>query len=169
MLKYIWTSVSTYPIIGSGMLSQTAEYALRAIVVLAGDPSTSWTAQAIAAKTQVPYDYLIKVLQPLTRAGLVSAQRGRNGGFALTRLPEQVNVLDVINAVDPLKRIRYCPLNLKAHATTLCPLHRKLDDAMRFVEEAFASTTLAEILSDPSPIRPLCEKGETLCHVHAAN
>ncbi len=151
------------------MLSQTAEYALRAVVVLAGDSTASWTAQAIAARTQVPYDYLIKVLQPLTKAGLVTAQRGRNGGFALTRPPERINVLEVVAAVDPLKRIKHCPLNLKAHATTLCPLHRKLDDALRYVEEAFASTTLAEILSDPSPIRPLCEKGETLCHVQAAN
>lgn len=151
------------------MLSQTAEYALRAIVVLAGETTASWTAQAIAAKTQVPQDYLMKVLQPLTKAGLVTAQRGRNGGFTLTRPPERINVLDVITAVDPLRRIKHCPLDLRAHATTLCPLHRKLDDAMRFVEEAFASTTIAAILSDPSPIRPLCEKGETLCHVQAAN
>lgn len=151
------------------MLSQTAEYALRAVVVLAGDPTASWTAHLLAAKTKVPYDYLIKVLQPLTKVGLVTAQRGRNGGFTISRPPEQINVLDVITAVDPLKRIKHCPLDLKAHTNTLCPLHRKLDDAMRFVEEAFASTTLAEILSDPSPVRPLCEKGETLCHVHAAN
>jgi len=92
---------------GLYMLSQTAEYALRAIVVLAGDTTASWTAQTIAAKTLVPHDYLIKVLQPLTKAGLVTAQRGRNGGFALTRPPEQINVLDVLNAVDPLKRIKY--------------------------------------------------------------
>ena len=150
------------------MLSQTAEYALRAIVVLAGDTAASWTAQAIAAKTLVPQDYLMKVLQPLAKAGIVTAQRGRNGGFTLTRPPGRINVLEVITAVDPLRRIKQCPLGLKAHGTTLCPLHRKLDDAMRFVEEAFASTTIAEILSDPSSVRPLCEEGETLCHVQAA-
>src|SRR5262249_40511360 len=85
------------------MLSQTTEYALRAIVVLAEEPVVPWTAHAISAKTLVPADYLIKVLQPLTRAGLVTAQRGRNGGFVLTRPPEAISVLDVVNAVDPLR------------------------------------------------------------------
>lgn len=150
------------------MLSQTVEYALRAIVVLAADRRSPWTAQAIAAKTLVPQDYLNKVLQPLTRAGLVTAQRGRNGGFMLTRPPEEVSVLDVISVVDPLRRIKHCPLGLKSH-TSLCPLHRKLDDAVRIVEDAFRSTTIAEILANPSPILPLCERGDALCHVQMAN
>jgi Rrf2 family protein len=145
------------------MFSQTAEYALRAIVVLADDAGTPWTAQGISFKSMVPQDYLMKVLQALARSGLVLAQRGRGGGFVLTRSPDEISVLDVITAVDPLRRIKHCPLGLKAHSTTLCPLHRKLDDAIRSVEEAFASTTIAEILADPSPIRPLCEQG--LCHV----
>ena len=151
------------------MLSQTAEYALRAIVVLAEHRNTPWTAQAIAAKTLVPQDYLMKVLQPLSRAGLVVAQRGRGGGFVLTRPPAQINVLEVITAVDPLRRIEHCPLGLKAHGTNLCPLHRKLDNAIRLVEDAFASTTIADIVNDPSPIRPLCEGNGALCHVQIAN
>ena len=138
------------------MLSQTTEYALRAMVVLAEECNVPWTAQAISAKTLVPADYLVKVLQPLVKAGLITAQRGRNGGFLLARPPEQINVLDVVTAVDPLRRIRHCPLRLKGHGTTLCPLHRKLDDAIRLVEEAFGSTTLADILAGPGPVHPLC-------------
>lgn len=151
------------------MISQTAEYALRAIVVLADEAAPFWTAQAISGKAQVPQMYLMKVLQPLTRAGLISAQRGRNGGFSLARPANQISVLDVVSAVDPLRRIRTCPLGLKSHGTVLCPLHRKLDDAMRFVEEAFGSTTIADIVSNPSPIRPLCEQQGALCDVQMAN
>ena len=66
------------------MFSQTAEYALRAIVVLAVDPKKPWIAQDIAAESKVPQDYLMKVLQALGREGLVTAQRGRGGGFILT-------------------------------------------------------------------------------------
>jgi Rrf2 family protein len=138
------------------MFSQTTEYALRAVVALCEDPQVPWTAQAIAAKTQVPQPYLMKVLQPLVEAGLITAQRGRNGGFLLARPPGEITVLDVVSVVDPLRRIHHCPLGLKAHGTNLCPLHRKLDEAIRLVEEAFSSTTLADILADPSPIRPLC-------------
>jgi Rrf2 family nitric oxide-sensitive transcriptional repressor len=151
------------------MLSQTAEYALRAIVVLAEDVNVWSRAQAIATRSMVPQGYLMKVLQSLAKADLVMAQRGRGGGFILTRPPGQINVLDVITAVDPLRRITHCPLGLKAHGTKLCPLHRKLDDAIRLVEEAFASTTIAEILADPSPIRPLCHEEGPFCHVQAAN
>jgi Rrf2 family nitric oxide-sensitive transcriptional repressor len=150
------------------MFSQTAEYALRAIVVLANDAEAPWTAHNISSKSMVPQDYLMKVLQALAKAGLVAAQRGRGGGFILTRGPGHITVLDVITAVDPLRRIKHCPLGIKAHSTTLCPLHRKLDEAIRSVEEAFASTTIAEILADPSPIRPLCE-GDSLCHVQVAH
>lgn len=146
------------------MFSQTAEYALRAIVTLAQDPTTPWTAQAIAAKTLVPQDYLMKVLQPLAKAGLVTAQRGRNGGFSLARPSRQINVLDVITAVEPLQRIKHCPLGIKSHGANLCPLHRKLDDALLSVERAFSSTTIAEIVEHPSPIRPLCGQIEAYCH-----
>ena len=85
----------------------------------------------------------------------------------LTRPPAAITVLGVIDAVDPLRRIKQCPLGIKAHGVTLCPLHRKLDDAIRTVEEAFSSTTIGELLADPSAIRPLREGG-TLCHVQVA-
>jgi Rrf2 family protein len=150
------------------MFSYTAEYALRAIVILASEPNAPWTAQDIASKSLVPQDYLMKVLQALSRSGLVAAQRGRGGGFLLTRSADEISVLEVISAVDPLRRIKKCPLGIKSHGATLCPLHRKLDDAIRSVEEVFASTTIGELLRDPSPIRPLCEGG-TLCHVQTAN
>jgi Rrf2 family protein len=87
------------------MFSQTAEYALRAVVVLAGDPEKPWTAQEIAAHSLVPQDYLVKVLQALAKQGLVTAQRGRGGGYVLRRPPRGITVLDVINAVDTIRRI----------------------------------------------------------------
>jgi len=151
------------------MLSQTTEYALRAIVVLSENPEVAWTTQAIAARALVPQDYLVKVLQSLAKAGLVTAQRGRHGGVLLTRPPSQINVLEVVTAVDPLRRITHCPLGLKAHGTNLCPLHRKLDDAIRLVENAFVSTTIADILSDPSPIRPLCTEETAFPYVQVEN
>jgi len=114
------------------------------------------TAQQIATETKVPIDYLFKVLQSLSRAALVQAQRGKNGGFSLLNDPADISIYDVIQAVDPIKRIAECPLGLKAHGVRLCSLHRKLDDAMRHVEEAFSSTKLADLIDDSSPVRPLC-------------
>jgi Rrf2 family protein len=132
------------------MLSQTSEYALRAAVILAGQADGPLTTQQIAAAGQIPLDYLSKVLQLLNRAGLVSAVRGKGGGFTLTRHPASVSVLEIVNAVDPLRRIRSCPLKLAAHRDRLCPLHRKLDQALASMEHAFASTPLAELVETPA-------------------
>ena len=139
------------------MISQTAEYALRAVVYLAMNSGKSFTTQQICLTTKVPAAYLSKVLQSLVRAGLVQSQRGLGGGFVLTKPPEEISILEVLNAVDPIQRIRSCPLGLKAHGTILCALHKRLDDATAIIEQTFANTTIAEILARPTASTPLYE------------
>ena len=136
------------------ILSQTVEYALRAAVCLAGRDEGQTTPE-IAELTKVPPSYLSKVLQGLGRAGIVEGKRGVGGGFKLTRPPERISVLDVVAAVEPVQRIESCPLGLAAHAHSLCPLHKKLDDALAEVERAFRSTTLAELVAPEQPLQPL--------------
>jgi Rrf2 family protein len=136
------------------MLSQTAEYALRAIVYLSDQPDKPVTGQQLAKAAQVPAGYLLKVMQSLSRAGLVDAQRGKNGGFTLTAPPDRITILDVVNAVDPIRRIRSCPLGIPGHER-LCPLHRRLDDALQHVERAFAATRISDLLRDTG-VKPLC-------------
>src|SRR5215207_872981 len=97
------------------MISQTVEYALRAVVYLADCGDEPRTTQQIAGVTHVPPAYLSKVLQGLSKARLVRSQRGLHGGFTLAVDPEQLTIWDVVDAVEPLQRIRECPLGLKAH------------------------------------------------------
>lgn len=139
------------------MISQTTEYALRAMVALASRPDEPMVTRDLADATKVPAGYLSKVLQSLGRAGLVRSNRGLGGGFLLAQPPDQITLYTVVQAVDPIQRIRSCPLGLQAHGVKLCPLHRRLDNAMRMVEEAFRDTTLAEILAEPSRSKPLCD------------
>jgi Rrf2 family transcriptional regulator, nitric oxide-sensitive transcriptional repressor len=68
----------------------------------------------------------------------------------------ELTILEVVNAVEPLKRIRTCPLGLEAHGTNLCPLHSRLDAALATVEAALGGTTLAEVLAEPTRSVPLC-------------
>ncbi|MCC6580661.1 MAG: Rrf2 family transcriptional regulator [Phycisphaeraceae bacterium] len=142
------------------MFSQTAEYALRAVVWLAGHRENAQAATQIAQATQVPPGYLSKILNTLGRARLVVARRGLHGGFMLSRAPEAISILEVINAVDPIRRITACPLNLKAHATTRCALHPRLDDAIGTVERVLAETTVADVMADKRPVHPL---GDPAC------
>ena len=138
------------------MISQTIEYALRAVVHLASESPRPRTTDQIAEITRVPRAYLSKVLQSLSRAGIVHSQRGLGGGITLTKPPAELTILEVVNAVEPIQRIRTCPLGLEAHGIHLCPLHKRLDNAMAMVENAFANSTLAEILAEPNRSIPLC-------------
>lgn len=135
------------------MITQTAEYALRAIVYLA-DQSEPKTNTLIADATLVPVGYLAKVMQSLSKAGLVSSQRGLHGGFVLTVAANNLTVLQVVNAVEPIRRFKECPLGL--HGINLCPLHRKLDDAAKAIEETFGDSTIADMINAPKNRKPLC-------------
>ena len=138
------------------MLSQTVEYALRAATYLATAPGDLQTVDQIAAATHVPVPYLSKVLQQLVRKKIVASRRGTGGGFMLARSPQKLRILEIVQAVDPIERIMTCPLGLAAHGNRLCPLHRRLDNALAAMEKAFAAATLAEILAEPTKSVPLC-------------
>ena len=138
------------------MISQTLEYALRAVVHLASEAPDPRTTDQISEATRVPRAYLSKVLQSLVRGGVVQSLRGIKGGMSLIKSPEELTILEVVNAVEPIQRIRTCPLGLAAHGVRLCPLHRRVDDALAMVEEAIAKSTLAELLREPNQSVPLC-------------
>lgn len=140
------------------MISQTVEYALRAVAHLASVAPTGQTTDQIAKVTMVPRAYLSKVLQALVRGGVVYSQRGVGGGMTLARPASELTILDVVNAVDPIQRIHVCPLGRVEHAVQLCPLHRRLDNALESVEIAFAGTKLSEVISESSPAAPLCAR-----------
>ncbi|MBX3452085.1 MAG: Rrf2 family transcriptional regulator [Planctomycetaceae bacterium] len=138
------------------MLSKTAEYALRTIAYLAASPENLASADELSEHTKVPRRYLHKVLQELARHQIVSSRPGPGGGYGLAIPSDKLTILEVVNAVDPLQRIKSCPLGLRSH-TKLCPLHQKLDEAYAATEAAFAGVTIDEILKSTGSIIPLCE------------
>jgi Rrf2 family protein len=136
-------------------ISKSCEYALRAVVQLAEQPDGPHSTAALATRAGIPVGYLSKVLQELVRAGLVISRPGRTGGFVLSRRADDIAVLDIVNAVSPIERIRTCPLGNPAHAA-LCPLHRRLDDVAQATETAFRNTSIAQLLSSNHFDAPLC-------------
>jgi Rrf2 family protein len=141
------------------MLPKTAEYALRAVVWLARAPQQPESAERLSDGTRVPRRYLHKVLQDLVRQRLVRSQPGPGGGYALAKEAEAITILDVINAVAPLERIRSCPLDIAAHRQ-LCPLHTELDRAYAATEDAFSRVTIAQLLESTNRRAPLCHVAE---------
>ena len=143
------------------MISQTVEYALRAVVYLASHPGSHTTGE-ISTHTKVPASYLCKVLQKLAKRGVVASQRGLGGGFQLAKTPEKITALDVVNVVDKIERIKTCPLKLVEHGINLCPLHMRMDNALASFEKLFSETTIAEMLMEPTGAAS-CEFPKVVC------
>ncbi len=129
------------------MFSMTTEYALRAAVFLSESRGDVQIASRVAEATKTPVRYASRVLQLLVEGGLATSQRGPSGGFALSREPEQITLLDVVQAIEPIQRIRACPLNLPEHAHELCPLHKAIDAVAANAEQTLGSMTLADVMA----------------------
>lgn len=130
------------------MLSSTSEYALRIMVILAQQKADRFLkGEEISKGTKVPAAYLAKILQSLNREGLVRAQKGIGGGYALSRSAETISLFDIINAVDPFTRINKCPLGIDRHKA-LCPLHHKIDSAYANFQKIFENCSLSQLLEN---------------------
>lgn len=130
------------------LLSDASEYGLRSIVWMAQRPDRTHKVREIAEDIHAAPGYLVKVLQALAKAQILSAQRGSQGGFRLERDPASLTFLEVINAIDPIERIRTCPLGLQQHGTSLCPMHRRIDNALASIEHTFGSLTIADMVGE---------------------
>ena len=92
-------------------LTRRADYAIRTSICLAGEGRERLVpAPDIARRMDVPPRFLPQIMQDLVRAGLVEASPGRGGGYRLTREPEEVSLLEVIEAVEGDVRRRTCVL-----------------------------------------------------------
>ena len=106
-------------------LSRQADYAIRTVMELARVPSGRLLqTREIARRQEIPVKYLPTIVRTLARAGIVRTLRGSQGGIALARIPEQVSLLDVIEAIDGpvlLNRCRIRPGECGGEKT--CGLH----------------------------------------------
>jgi Rrf2 family protein len=105
-------------------LTRASSYALHAVVHMAGQKKSGPTASHhIAKKRKIPERFLLKVLKPLVSAGILDSIKGPNGGYSLARSPNDITVLDVIEAVDGSIRGIAPTTNDDPHN----PLNRRLD------------------------------------------
>lgn len=89
-------------------ISAKADYALRALLTLAGEPEGGpITADSLADRQHLPLKFLENILVDLRRAGMVTSQRGTGGGYRLARPAGAITAADVIRALEgPLAEVR---------------------------------------------------------------
>ncbi|HSQ66869.1 MAG TPA: Rrf2 family transcriptional regulator [Polyangiaceae bacterium] len=138
---------SLYKAERTGLLSQTSEYALRALATLARlGPGESMRAADLARETGVPAQYLSKVLRRLVARGLLRAQKGHGGGFSLARGPSAIHVADVLEALDSAPIVGRCAFGWgKCNEAQPCPLHPVWSKLAESFQTWTSTTTLADV------------------------
>lgn len=149
--KPIKRRLSTAAREGIAPLSQTAEYALRAMTRLAqAKDEPALRAADLAADTHVPVHYLSKVLRRLVAAGLLESQKGHGGGFTLKRAAEQIRFADVLDAMGEAPVEGHCAFGWgNCDSKRPCPLHPAWTVLNGALQDWASKTTLADVAGQP--------------------
>jgi len=138
------------------LLSKSCEYGLRAMLHLssldhpeAGDTEETpvheyVSIRSISDELGIGFSYLTKVFQQLNEAGLLTSKRGRGGGVALTRSPEEISLYEILVAIDGDDLFEECVLGLPGCGEAEpCPLHDHWTEERERMQTKFQETTLA--------------------------
>ena len=130
------------------MLSQTAEYALRALVLLAERPAgTSVRVGELAEALDIPQNYLSKTLHTLAGSGVLVSTRGKGGGFALARPADETTLLEVVDPFDRLGNRPTCLMGQgECSEADACAAHHTWKEVSARVQAFFQQTTLADLV-----------------------
>lgn len=132
------------------ILSQTAEYALRAVLYLAEhadqDPVP---VETIAEALSLPRNYLSKTLHLLAKRGILSSSRGPGGGFGLAVPAAELSLRSVVEPFDDLERRRQCLLGRRECSdSTACGAHHRWKEVADHVTSFFRETTVEDLIED---------------------
>lgn len=143
-------------------ISAKSDYAIRAMAELAAvQGRATMRAEDIASAQDIPLNFLLGILRELRNAHLVRSHRGRDGGYSLSRPPEQIALADVIRAVDgPLANVRdmtLAQLSYPGPARTLRDVWMAVRGSLR---EVLENVTIADLAAGrlPRNVRELAQR-----------
>ena len=140
-------------------LTRAADYAVRVLIHLAGLPPETRASRAeLAAAAECPDQFLSKVLQSLTRAGLVVSHRGNTGGFELPATARNASVLEIVEAVEGPIRLNLCLLSDTACGRShWCPAHTVWAEAQEAMTGVLRRATITELAERAAGAKPLVD------------
>jgi Rrf2 family protein len=129
------------------MLTQTSEYALRAMVYLARKGQDRFCGvKEIADATGVPFNYLAKILQLLARHRVLESQKGFGGGFRAARPLNRIHLLEIVDPLENIGKFKECVLGQRmCNDEVACPLHDAWQRISREYLGSLQNTTLQDV------------------------
>lgn len=132
------------------MLSQTAEYALRAVLHLAGhSDGEPVSVDRISEELDLPRNYLSKILHTLAKRGMLASTRGPHGGFVIAVPADALSLLEVIEPFDRIEERRQCLLGRsRCSDQAPCPAHARWKEVAERLAAFFRETMVADLLEE---------------------
>ena len=132
------------------MISKSAQYAVRAVVLIAAEPESNHGAQEIAQRIGAPPNYMGKLLKQLADAGVLESSRGSGGGFRLARPASEITLYQVVDPIDKVGRWSNCFLGLAGGCSTdnPCPIHPFWKPIREHYLQMLETLTIATIPND---------------------
>lgn len=135
--------------------TRTSRYAIRAVIELARSGDERVAAETLSRELDLPENYLSKTLHALAREGILDASRGPGGGYRLAMPPDEVSLMDVVEAFETLDATRECVLGReKCSETNPCPVHQEWKQVAGPVAGFFRRTTVSEAAGGSVGERP---------------
>ncbi len=125
-------------------LTKYTDLSLRALIYLSLQPEASATISAIAQKTRVSRNHLVKVVHQLGKLGYVTTSRGRGGGVSLARPAAEIRADEVVRNFEPTLEVINCLAN-QCPLMPACHLKRALHRASEAFMEVLATYTVADL------------------------
>ncbi len=132
------------------IFSRQCEYAIQGVLYLALRPEGEMTSiKELAARLDIPYYFLGKILQNLTRKGLLSSQKGPTGGFALGMAPQDMTLFHIVEAIDGTGFTRSCVLGFpECSGKNLCSAHEHWTTLRDGIYQMLISKNIAAMAQD---------------------
>lgn len=129
-------------------IAQSANHAIKALACLGRDECSRGLVKQIAKCSGVPAPYLAKLFTWLSEAGVIGTKRGRAGGSWLARPPEEISLIDIVEAVDGREWQKSCLLgNASCSDVRACPVHDFWRTTRRRIEGELRGVTLRDVIA----------------------
>ena len=133
-------------------LTKKADYGLIALRHLAVQRNTA-SAKDIADAYGIPLPLLSKVLQKLTKSGLLISEQGTNGGYRLSRDPHEISALEVIRTIDgPIILTQCFTEHNECDQGSLCPVREPLRKVHEGILRLLSNITISEMSREDMPV-----------------
>ena len=134
-------------------LSSEGRYALRALVYLA-EIGEQASADRISAEANVPRRLLARILARLSHAGLVESEQGRRGGSRLARPPQEITLLDAVDAAEGPFGVTRCIMQNRACGSgPPCALHNAWEEGQQAILGYLETQTLGDFVQETASRR----------------